>query len=37
MPKALYLDNGPTYVGEALSTSCARLKLGLLHAKPYDP
>ena len=37
MPDALYLDNGPLYVGEALSTACARLEMGLIHAKPYDP
>lgn len=37
MPKTLYLDNGSTYSGEALATACARLGLGLIHAKPYDP
>jgi len=36
-PDALYLDNGPTYVGETLRTACGRLGIGLLHAKPYDP
>ena len=36
-PDALYLDNGPTYVGETLRTACGRLGVGLLHAKPYDP
>ena len=36
-PKTLYLDNGPTYVGEALATACARLNIQLLHASPYDP
>ena len=36
-PDALYLDNGPTYVGETLSTACGRLGIGLIHAKPYDP
>lgn len=36
-PKVLYLDNGPTYVGEALATACARLNIQLLHASPYDP
>lgn len=36
-PDALYLDNGPTYVGSALQTACARLGIVLLHAKPHDP
>lgn len=36
-PEALYLDNGPTYVGDTLRTACGRLGIGLLHAKPYDP
>jgi putative transposase len=36
-PDALYTDNGPTYIGDALSTLCARLGVGLIHAKPYDP
>lgn len=36
-PGALYLDNGPTYVGDALATMCGRLKVGLWHAAPHDP
>jgi putative transposase len=36
-PETLYLDNGPTYVGETLRTACARLGISLVHAKPYDP
>ena len=36
-PEVIYADNGPTYVGDALTTTCARLGIGLLHAKPYDP
>lgn len=36
-PDALYLDNGPTYIGDALATLCARLDITLLHARPYDP
>lgn len=36
-PRVLYLDNGPTYIGEALSVMCTRLGITLLHAKPYDP
>ena len=36
-PDALYLDNGPTYVGETLRVACGRLGVGLVHAKPYDP
>jgi transposase InsO family protein len=36
-PSALYLDNGPTYVGEALRVGCERLGITLLHARPYDP
>lgn len=35
-PDLLYLDNGPTYIGVALSTACVRLGIGLVHAKPYD-
>src|SRR5690606_30558355 len=33
---ALYLDNGPTYRGQALSLACARMGTTLIHAKPYD-
>jgi putative transposase len=36
-PGALYLDNGPTYIGEALATMCGRLEVGLWHASPHDP
>jgi transposase InsO family protein len=36
-PDALYLDNGSTYRGEALSTVCHRIGTLLLHPKPYDP
>ena len=36
-PDTLYLDNGATYTGKALSTACGRLGIGLMHAKPYDP
>ena len=36
-PDALYLDNGPTYIGETLSVACGRLGIGLMHAKPRDP
>lgn len=36
-PEVLYADNGPTYVGKSLATACARLGIGLVHAKPYDP
>lgn len=36
-PDVLYADNGPTYVGDALATTCGRLGVGLVHAKPYDP
>lgn len=35
-PDRLYLDNGPTYVGEALAVACGRLGITLLHAQPYD-
>jgi hypothetical protein len=35
-PEALYLDNGSTYRGEALSLACARMKIALVHARPYD-
>jgi putative transposase len=36
-PGVLYLDNGSTYRGEALSTLCGRLAINLQHAAPYDP
>lgn len=36
-PDALYLDNGPTYIGDSLATFCTRLGITLLHARPYDP
>lgn len=35
-PDALYLDNGATYRGQALSLACARLDIALIHARPYD-
>jgi hypothetical protein len=36
-PDTLYLDNGPTYIGETLRTACSRLGIALVHAKPHDP
>ncbi len=36
-PETLYLDNGSTYVGEALALICARLGIAVVHARPYDP
>ncbi|MCB9626831.1 MAG: DDE-type integrase/transposase/recombinase [Sandaracinaceae bacterium] len=36
-PEVLYLDNGATCSGKALATACARVGIGLVHAKPYDP
>jgi transposase InsO family protein len=35
-PDALYLDNGSTYRGQALSLACARMGTALIHARPYD-
>ena len=35
-PRALYLDNGSTYRGEALRVACERLGVTLLHARPGD-
>ena len=35
-PQAMYLDNGPTYTGNALRLACERLGTTLIHAKPYD-
>lgn len=35
-PDALYLDNGATYRGQALSTACGRMGTALLHPRPYD-
>ena len=37
LPEKLFLDNGPTYVGDALYTACGRLGITLVHARPYDP
>ena len=37
LPKALYLDNGPTYSGKHLSVICGRLGIALIHAEPHDP
>ncbi len=37
LPAVLYLDNGPTYSGDALRTACGRLGISLVHAKPHDP
>jgi transposase InsO family protein len=36
LPEVLYLDNGSTYRGQALSLACARLGISLVHARPYD-
>ncbi len=36
-PGTLYLDNGPTYTGDMLATACSRLRVSLVHARPYDP
>lgn len=35
--RRLYLDNGSTYRGDALSTACGRLNITLGHASPHDP
>ena len=35
-PEALYLDNGSTYIGDALRLGCERLGITLLHARPGD-
>jgi hypothetical protein len=37
VPRTLYLDNGSTYSGQMLATSCARLGVTLRHARPHDP
>jgi putative transposase len=37
VPDTLYLDNGATYIGDALETACARLGITLRHARPHDP
>jgi putative transposase len=36
LPEVLYLDNGATYRGQALSVVCGRLGVSLVHARPYD-
>jgi transposase InsO family protein len=36
-PDALYLDNGSTYIGDALRLGCERLGVTLIHARPSDP
>lgn len=35
--RTLYLDNGSTYSGKRLLEVCAKLKVTLVHAAPYDP
>jgi putative transposase len=36
LPEVLYLDNGPTYSGDALRLASERLGITLVHARPYD-
>ena len=36
LPKVLYCDNGSAYVSSHLQLACARLKIALVHSKPYD-
>lgn len=33
----LYCDNGAVFVNNLLKLACARLGIGLIHSKPYDP
>ena len=37
LSETLYLDNGSTYIGDALAVACSRLGTSLVHAKPHDP
>ena len=33
----LYVDNGANYRSQYLAPACARLDIGLIHARPYYP
>ncbi len=37
IPEKLYVDNGAIYASRHLQTICGRLKIHLIHAKPYRP
>ena len=36
LPDRLYVDNGPSFRSNFLSTACANIGIGLVHSKPYD-
>lgn len=36
LPDRLYVDNGPAFSSDYLAKTCAELKIGLVHSKPYD-
>lgn len=36
LPKKFLVDNGPVYRSESLQNACARLKIRLIHSKPYE-
>jgi putative transposase len=37
LPKKLIVDNGPAYRSDTLQAVCARLKIRLIYARPYEP
>jgi len=37
LAKALYCDNGKVFTTNQLQLACAKLGIGLIHSRPYDP
>lgn len=37
VPQRLYVDNGANYRSEHLALVCAKLRIALIHARPYQP
>jgi transposase InsO family protein len=36
LPRRLYVDNGAAFSSDLLTMACARLRISLIHSKPYD-
>lgn len=36
LPRRLYVDNGAAFSSDLLAMACARLRISLVHSKPYD-
>ena len=36
LPKRLYVDNGRAFSSDLLASACARMRISLVHSKPYD-